>query len=117
MRSSVGMKSEINKRKTLLGYNRHEALTGILFALPWILGFLLFTAYPIGASLFYSFTNYNSFTITRIGFFNFANVFRDVFVADAFKNTLIFVFINVPISTVLGIAFGNSIYLFMAVVV
>ena len=36
-----------------------EALTGWLFALPWVLGFLLFTAGPMIVSLYASFTRYN----------------------------------------------------------
>src|SRR5260370_82002 len=35
-----------------------EAIAFHLFAAPWILGFLVFTAYPTLASLFLSFTHY-----------------------------------------------------------
>src|SRR5215218_4511849 len=38
---------------------RKEALQGLGFISPWIVGFLAFTAYPMVASLYYSFTNYN----------------------------------------------------------
>jgi len=38
---------------------RKEALQGLAFISPWLLGFLAFTAYPMLASLYYSFTNYN----------------------------------------------------------
>lgn len=34
---------------------RAEAKNGILFVLPWIIGFLGFTLYPILSSLYYSF--------------------------------------------------------------
>jgi multiple sugar transport system permease protein len=37
---------------------RREALQGLGFISPWIVGFLAFTAYPMVASLYYSFTNY-----------------------------------------------------------
>ena len=37
---------------------RQEAIQGVLFILPWVIGFLAFTAYPMMASLYYSFTNY-----------------------------------------------------------
>jgi ABC-type sugar transport system permease subunit len=37
-------------------HRRREALGGYLFILPWILGLLIFVAYPIIASLYYSFT-------------------------------------------------------------
>lgn len=38
---------------------RHEARAGLLFVFPWILSLLLFTAYPILASIYLSFTDYN----------------------------------------------------------
>ena len=38
---------------------KRDARIGILFAMPWIFGFLIFMVYPILASLFYSFTNYS----------------------------------------------------------
>jgi multiple sugar transport system permease protein len=37
---------------------RREALQGLGFISPWIVGFVAFTAYPMFASLYYSFTNY-----------------------------------------------------------
>jgi multiple sugar transport system permease protein len=89
-----------NKKRALL---REEITAGIVFALPWIIGFLLFTIYPILSSLYYSFTDYNSYVVTRLGFFNYETAFRDVFFSDGFRNTLYFVALNVPISTVLGV--------------
>ena len=38
---------------------RAEAKNGILFVLPWIIGFLGFTLYPILSSLYYSFCDYS----------------------------------------------------------
>ncbi len=37
---------------------RKEALQGIAFISPWVIGFLAFTAYPMAASFYYSFTDY-----------------------------------------------------------
>jgi multiple sugar transport system permease protein len=34
-------------------------MEGLLFASPWLIGFLFFTLYPIGASFYYSFTRYS----------------------------------------------------------
>ncbi|MDR1093543.1 MAG: sugar ABC transporter permease [Clostridiales bacterium] len=85
---------------------RKEAVAGILFASPWLLGFLAFTLYPMAASLFYSFTNFNTFDITRYGVFNYAYALRDPEVRAGFRNTLYFVAVNVPASTVIGILYG-----------
>ncbi len=38
---------------------RRRLLWGLFFISPWIIGFLAFTAYPVFASLYYSFTDYN----------------------------------------------------------
>src|SRR6476620_7363562 len=40
---------------------KREAATGLALIMPWLLGFSIWTAYPIVASLYYSFTNYNVF--------------------------------------------------------
>jgi multiple sugar transport system permease protein len=53
-----------------LRYN--DNLVGYIFASPFILGFLIFTLYPIISSLFYSFTDYNLFDAPNfIGFDNY----------------------------------------------
>ncbi len=36
-----------------------EAIQGYIFILPWVIGFLAFTAIPMFSSLYYSFTQYN----------------------------------------------------------
>jgi len=38
---------------------RREAYAGLLFVSPWIIFLLVFTAYPVLAALYFSFTNYN----------------------------------------------------------
>src|SRR4051794_7162277 len=38
---------------------RRKALEGYLYISPFLIGFLIFTAYPLFASLYLSFTNYN----------------------------------------------------------
>lgn len=38
---------------------RRNLLLGVIFASPWIIGFLVFTLIPLGSSLYYSFTRYD----------------------------------------------------------
>ena len=38
---------------------RRNLRNGLLFALPYVVGFLAFVFYPIVASLYYSFCQYN----------------------------------------------------------
>ncbi|WJH34385.1 sugar ABC transporter permease [Paenibacillus sp. CC-CFT747] len=54
----------------------NDNLVGYVFASPFILGFLIFTVYPIFSSLYYSFTDYNLFEAPRwIGFDNYDKMF------------------------------------------
>lgn len=50
--------------KTKLKITRDDR-NGFLFALPWILGFLLLSVYPLVMSLYYSFTEFNPITAPR----------------------------------------------------
>ena len=53
------MKATPVMRRPFLRPAIKEEITGWLFAMPWILGFLLFTAGPMLFSLYASFTKYN----------------------------------------------------------
>ena len=39
--------------------DRRNLGVGLLFISPWIIGFALFVAYPVGASLYYSMCDYS----------------------------------------------------------
>jgi len=83
---------------------RSEALSGYLYIMPWILGFLLFTAIPIIASIYLAFTSYRGYgDINWIGFANFTKMFTgdDIFWQSA-KVTLIYVIGFLPPGLVLG---------------
>jgi multiple sugar transport system permease protein len=45
--------------RDLTPVRRREALQGLTFISPWLIGFVIFTAYPMVASLYYSFNAYN----------------------------------------------------------
>ena len=78
-----------------------------LYLLPAILFIGVFMVYPLIDVLIYSFEEgYNSASQTYfgVGFYNYGYVLRDPFFLQAIKNTLILVFITVPLSTVLSLA-------------
>lgn len=82
-----------------------EALTGWLFALPWVLGFLLFTAGPMIFSLYASFTRYNMIAAPRwIGTRNYEAIFNDDRFYIALQNTFWLVAVKVPLVVVVSIA-------------
>lgn len=78
---------------------------GILFALPWLIGFVIFMAYPLLASFYYSFT---SFSVLKppiwIGADNYKELYSDEVFHLTMKNTLLFSAASVPLASVLAIA-------------
>lgn len=76
---------------------------GVLFALPWLLGFLIFQLYPILASGYYSLTEYNLFTDPIwVGLENYRELFADERFYTSLLNTLYMTVFGVPLG--LGLA-------------
>jgi oligogalacturonide transport system permease protein len=75
---------------------------GYIYTLPWILGFLIFQAYPLFASFYYSFTDYNITGIPNfVGLKNYFTMFTgDTLFFTSLANTLRFVFMSVPMKLV-----------------
>mgnify|MGYP000005458708 FL=1 len=84
---------------------RKEAVTGYLFAAPWIIGFFVFTLYPVASSLFYSFTNYSVTGAYKwLGFKNYVVMFtNDHLFPKAVYNTLYYALFSVPLNLVIGL--------------
>lgn len=81
-----------------------EEFFGYLFALPVILGLIIFTFIPAVQGFVYAFFNYNGFTeMEFVGLKNFVTFFTlDRDMPYLFRNTFTFAIINVPLSMVLG---------------
>lgn len=80
---------------------------GYLFLSPWLLGILAFTAIPMGASLYLSFTEYDMFTSPKwTGLDNYISMFQDQKWQNSLVVTLKYVLIGVPLqlSFALGVA-------------
>ncbi len=88
--------------------SRREAVAGVLFISPWIVGFCIFTLGAMIYSLVISFSNYNlaSNRIRPAGMANYANLIDDPKVAIALSNTLYYAVMAVPleIAAALGLA-------------
>lgn len=83
---------------------QREALTGWLFALPWLLGLLIFTAGPMLFSVYTSFTDYNITTTPKwIGLENYRDIFNDPYFYKSLYNTFWMVVVKLPIVTFFGI--------------
>lgn len=88
--------------KKLSRSERKSLLWGLFFISPWLLGFLLFTLYPLVASGYYSLTRYDLIRDpVFIGFNNYINLFtEDPHFWNVMYNTVFYVGLSVP----LGIA-------------
>lgn len=93
-------------RKRKLSAETREEITGWLFAAPWIIGFLLFTAGPMLFSMYTSFTKYNIIRSPQwIGLENYVDLFtNDRFFYVSLANTLWMVAIKLPLTMVASLA-------------
>jgi multiple sugar transport system permease protein len=79
------------------GHNGRETRSALLFISPWIIGFLVFTAYPVIYTGYLSFTDYDVINDPSfVGFDNFKELLDDPKVGLALKNTFIFAALSVP---------------------
>jgi len=75
-----------------------------LFISPWVIGFLLFTLYPLVYSGYLSFTDYDVINDPHfIGAENYTNLVQDDKVMLALRNTFVFTIMSVPTKIVLSL--------------
>src|SRR5438309_1461753 len=84
---------------------RREARSGLLFTLPWLVGFVIFALGPMLASLYLSFCRYDLHRLDWVG----AENYRRLLTADplfwkALQNTVAYVAISVPLGLVGSLA-------------
>ena len=77
---------------------------GLMFILPWFVGFLVFKVYPFGSSLVYSFTDYHLFDgVTQYGLMNYEEIFSSSKIMRSFKVTFQYAFMTVPLKLVFAL--------------
>ena len=95
------MKKSSEKWRTCL--NR-ESVAGVVFTLPFILGFLLFMLVPMGISLYYSFCDYNILSPPVFtGFKNYTNMFHDETFFKAIGVTFYYALVSVPLRLIFAL--------------
>lgn len=83
---------------------RRETLAGYGFISPVLIGMAIWTAIPMGLSLYYSFTRYNlPDTPEWVGTENYSGLIQDSRFWNALKVTLIFAVVQVPLSLLVGL--------------
>jgi multiple sugar transport system permease protein len=88
---------------------RQEALWFYLFVSPWIIGFLVFLLGPMISSLYFSMTDWDSFTPPKwVGLENYKRLLTDDPIFwKALWNTFYYAAVSVPLGIVLGLWFAN----------
>src|SRR5690606_10584859 len=85
-----------------------ETRAGYLAISPWIIGFIIFTAFPFFASFYFSFTRYDVINPPEwVGLANYERLLtRDRYFPKAVQNTVIYAALYIPsnIVTSLGAA-------------
>ncbi len=88
-------------RSTLGG---REARWALLFLAPWIVGFLVFYAGPMVASLWLSFTDYDIVNPPEfVGLDNYRQMLDDPMVARSLRNTVYYTVLHVPLAMAISL--------------
>ena len=82
---------------------KHEERSAYLFVLPWIIGFLVFSAGPLAASFIISFTEWPILAAPKwIGLKNYTTMFSDPLFWQSLKVTVYYTAIGVPMGLIAG---------------
>jgi multiple sugar transport system permease protein len=92
-------------RPRMSAATRRDTINGLLFITPWLVGLLVFTLYPILASLFYSFTSYDIISPPQFtGLENYRTLLTDdPLFYKAVWNTLYYALLAVPLYLLAGL--------------
>lgn len=87
---------------------RRAILGGLLFASPWIIGFILFGVVPFFTSLYYSFTFYTVLNPPNwTGLANYVSLIEDMRFRTAVGNTFYIAVLSIPLGTVTALLLAS----------
>ncbi len=90
--------------RRVLSLRTNEAIWFYIFLLPWLIGFLIFTLFPILASLGLGFTRYNAIKpLDWVGLKNFIFLSKDTIFIKSLRVTLTYTVIFVPIQLMISL--------------
>lgn len=102
--ASATVLNRMPMRPGLRAARRRETRSALLFISPWIVGFVVFTAWPILYSAYLSLTDYDAISApTFIGLDNYAEMFQDPKLALALWNTFVYTMLMVPAHIVVAL--------------
>ncbi|MEU4407004.1 sugar ABC transporter permease [Streptosporangium sp. NPDC023963] len=82
---------------------RGEGLKALLWMSPWLVGFAVFFAYPLAATVYFSFHRYDLFTLEFVGLDNYRYFLVDDRAWVSIRNTLWLVVLMVPAQVLFGL--------------
>ena len=97
-------------RSRVSAHTRRQWTWGLLFLLPWFIGFLAFQLLPILFTIFISFTDYAATSEFKVGNFNFVGfenyqrLFSDPIAIPAMGVTLKFALIGIPLGLIIPLS-------------
>ncbi len=103
----MAVQTQTLRRARISTLRRREAISGYLAIMPWLLGYLIFTAGPMLFSAYLTFTKWELLTPPRwIGWGNFQFLLVDKTFRTALWNTFLFTVLSVPLQLLvaLGVA-------------
>jgi len=107
MIGTINKKQE--KERRISQARRNEEKWFFIFISPWLIGFLIFTLGPMIASIYFSLTNWDLFSLPKfIGFANYVRLFtKDKIFLKTIYNTFYYAIIAVPLNIAisLGLAY------------
>ncbi len=93
------------KSQPLKPQARRDLIHGLVFISPWLIGLIVFAAYPLISSLYYSLTNYDILSPPQfVGLRNYIDLFTaDPLFYKAVGNTFYYALISIPLNLLIAI--------------
>lgn len=106
MTSLHALPEQQKRKNTFRNFWEKDNVVGYVFILPFVIGFLAFTLYPVVSSLYYSFTRYDLLSSPEFaGFKNYINIFtNDPKFYKSMGVTFFYVFVSVPLRLAFALA-------------
>lgn len=100
------MAQALAKQRRPRTLRQQETTAGLIFVMPWLIGLLVFTAYPVIGTLYLSFTQYSIADSPKwIGLDNYRQIFtNDPAFWPAVKNSAIYAGMSVPLKLIFALA-------------
>ncbi|MBN1260033.1 MAG: sugar ABC transporter permease [Anaerolineae bacterium] len=92
----------MSRRRRSLALREYAAFYG--FVAPWLIGLLVFTLYPLLASLYYSLTDFNGVEMNFIGLENYVKMFSQPLFYQSLWVTVRYAVVVVPLNMVAALA-------------